>query len=335
MKKINIGFVGMGFIADWHYKAFHNNSNARIVGMTQDLYGDSEKRRQIRQRLEAKCAQWNIRAYEDFESIAADPEIDALMIGSVTNLHYEQIRNAIQNNKHLLVEKPVVTDLKQLDDIENWVETGSIKFFPAHNFVYRNAVLKAREILDSGEIGEIIQGSFISTHSLSQSHVNGWRAKKKIAGGGALIDSGHHQVYQMLYLMGMPVKLHAFTSKRVQKHMDCEDTAQINLQFGNGSVAVILQSWATAYGESSNGIKIIGEKGELVITDALYLNGKVISDEAGYEHSFVNQASAFCDYLIKDKPPVSALKDVRNTLKIILGAYQSAAEEKVLTLSDH
>ena len=64
--------------------------------------------------LTRRCAELGIKAYDSFEAIAADPEIDALIIGSINPYHYEQIKSAIAHGKHVMVEKPVVTDFKQL-----------------------------------------------------------------------------------------------------------------------------------------------------------------------------------------------------------------------------
>jgi predicted dehydrogenase len=64
--------------------------------------------------LMKKCAELNLKAYDNFESLVTDPETDALIIGSINPLHFGQIMAAINNGKHLMVEKPVVTDFEQL-----------------------------------------------------------------------------------------------------------------------------------------------------------------------------------------------------------------------------
>jgi predicted dehydrogenase len=273
---------------------------------------------------------WNIKPYDSFDEMAADPGIDALVIGSVNPYHFYQINKGLENNKHLLVEKPVVTDIELLRKIKEMVSESSVKLFPAHNFVYRNSVRKAKEIIESGKLGKIIYGSFIAAYTISQAHSKGWRANKEISAGGALMDSGHHVVYQSLYLMGKPAKLQAFTSKMVLNNMDCEDIAQINVQYPDNSLAVIMQSWTSNYGNSVNGIKIFGDKGEIAITDALYFNGEKLDTDVDYDNSFVNQAKAFTDYILYDVPPLSSLDDAEDTLKIIQSAYESAERNVVI-----
>jgi predicted dehydrogenase len=330
MKKLRIGMVGFGFISDWHLTGFKDNPDAGITGMCHVFFGNEKQRAVEMELLKKKCSGLGIKAYNSFESIVYDPEIDALIIGSINPYHFEQIKAAIANRKHIMVEKPVVTDFKQLEEIKRLSAEKGIKIFPAHNFVYRNAVRKAKEIIEAGKLGQIIHSSFIVTHTISETHATGWRANKEIARGGALIDSGHHLIYQALYLLGKPSKLHGFKSNMVLKNMDCEDTAQVSLIYPDGSMSVIMQSWTSNHAEMINGIRIFGTQGSIVISDALYFNDEKIDSDVEYAGSFVNQAKAFSNYILKDIPPVSGLEDVHDTLKITFGAYHSADTDTII-----
>jgi len=324
--------VGMGFIADWHYKGFKDNPDADMVGMSHVFFGSEEQQNKERTLLREKCAEMGLKAYDSFDEMVKDPEIDALVIGSINPQHFGQINAALDHGKHVLVEKPVVSDLDQIDVLEKRSKESGCVVFPAHNFVYRESVRKAKEILDSGALGKLIHSSFVVTHTISENHATGWRAVKEIARGGTLIDSGHHLVYQTLYLLGRPTKLQGFTSKRVLTNMECEDTAQVSLAYDDGSIAVVMQSWASNHGDDINGIRIIGTEGSLVITDALYHNGEKLSDDVDYESSFKNQAKAFSDAILNGVAPRSSLEDVRDTLRITYGAYESNDESRVIDL---
>lgn len=332
MNKLRIGMVGMGFIADWHYQGFADNLEADIVAMTQDLYGDEQKQLDLLKRLHAKCNRWNIKAIHAFNEMVNDPNIDALIIGSINPLHFEQIKKAIANRKQLMVEKPVVINMGHMHHIKSLVQKGGIRLFPAHNFVYRNAMIKTKEIIGQGKIGNIVQASFMVTHTISHEHGTGWRTKKELAGGGALMESGLHLVYQSLFLLGRPAKVQAFTSNLSLKQMEGEDIAQVNLLYPDNSMAVIMQSWASNFGSSSNGIRIIGTKGEIAITNALYLNGEKLDSDVEYGSTFKNQAKAFTDYIFHNKPPLSTLDDAEDALEIIQSAYRSSEEDRVINL---
>jgi predicted dehydrogenase len=330
MKKLKIGMVGFGFISDWHLTGFKDNPDAEITGMCHASIESNEQKIIKMELLTKRCAELGIKAYDSFETIVADPEIDALIIGSINSYHYGQIKSAIAHGKHIMVEKPVLTDFIQLKEIKQLSTEKEIKIFPAHNFAYRGAVRKAKEIIEAGKLGQIIHSSFIVTHTISEAHSTGWRANKKVSAGGAFMDSGHHLIYQALYLLGKPAKVQGFTSKMVLKNMDCEDTAQVSLIYPDGSIAVIMQSWTSNHAGMINGIRIFGTEGSIVITDALYFNDEKINSDVDYAGSFINEAKAFSDYILKDIPPVSGLNDVKDTLKITFGAYKSAETDTII-----
>jgi len=324
--------VGLGFIAERHYGGFQTNPDARLTGLCNNFHGDAVQIGSQKVALEKKCRDWNLKPYASFEEMAVSPEIDALVIGSITPFHYDQIKIALNNGKHVLVEKPVVTQSGQIPELKQLsVETGG-KIFPAHNFLYRDVIIKAKEAITAGEIGKIIHASFVTTHSISEAHATGWRSKKHLASGGALMDSGHHLVYQSIFLLGLPVKCQAFTSRLVLTGMECEDTAQVTLQYPDSSLAVIMQSWASNAGAGINGIRILGDKGNILITDALYVNGNRIAEDLGYLDTFKQQARAFSNHILHDVPPLSGLADVLSVLNITHAAYESAEQETVVAL---
>lgn len=322
MDKLKVGMVGSAFIADFHYNGFKKNNEAEIVGMTTGSNTD---------RLEAKCKKWGIKAYESYEKMLNDTNIDAVIIGTPNHLHYKQITAALNNGKHVLAEKPVVTNYRHLDEISNLAEKKGLVLFPAHNFIYRESVIKAKEMIDSGKLGKIIRASFISTHTISEEHATGWRAKKNISKGGALMDSGHHLVYMSLYLMGFPEKLQAFKNNLLLKNMEVEDIAQINILYPNNAIGCVMQSWTSDYGKGINGIKIFGNKGQIRITDALYFNGNKMSDDVDYGVSFYNQSKHFTKAILDGERPLSTLDDVKRTLEVIYGAYKSSEEDIVVS----
>lgn len=320
MKKLRVGMVGMGFIADWHYQGFKANPEAGIVGMCHNFYGDAEQQSKERDELTAKCKEWGIKAYGSFEEIVTDKSIDALIIGSINPLHFDQIMVALDNGKHLLVEKPVVTRFDQLEKvIKKSKEAGKV-VFPAHNFVYRSGIQNAKELIKAGKLGKIVYSSFMSSHTISSNHANGWRGKLAISSGGALMDSGHHLVYQSVYLMGMPSKVQAFKSNLVLNQMEGEDIAQINLLYPDGSIGTIMQSWTSGQGQSIDGVKIIGTDSSVAVT------------EVDYAATFQAQSLAFTEAIAKGTSAMSTLEEAGQTLKLIYAAYESAEKDVVINL---
>jgi len=334
MDQLGIGLIGTGFIADWHLAGFAGQTDARVVGIARDYHGDEAQRLGQHAALRHQSEHWGVRAYTSVGELMDDPAVDAVVIGSINPLHLGHIEQAICAGKHMLVEKPVLTELDELDRVARACRERGVKLFPGHNFVYRGAVERAKELIAEGHLGRVIHASFVVTHTISPEHASGWRAKRALSAGGALMDSGHHLVYQSLYLLGMPRALQAFTARRVLVGMEGEDTAQVTLAYPDGTLGVILQSWASGHGEGISGIRVLGERSSLVLSDALYLAGERIDADTGYGVSFAHQARAFIDYVRHDRPPRSDLGDARNTLRIVQAAYESASSGTVVSCFD-
>ncbi len=332
MAILNLGIVGTGMMLDYHFDAFNKLPNVNILGCTRQYYGSPGEQKMQQNALSVKAQILGIKAFPNFKEMVQDKDIHALVIASINPFHFDQIMEALKYGKHVLAEKPVVTDVNQIDILASQSKEYGKVLFPGHNFVYRPVVQKAQEIIQSGELGTIIYASFISCFRSGRVHSHGWRASAKLSSGGALMDSGHHQIYQSLYLLGRPTRLQAFTSQQVMKHMEVEDFAMINALYENGSIANIGQGHSSEYGDVISGIKIIGEKGNLVIKDACYHNGKKIEEDADYTNSFYHQAKYFVDCVENELPPLSGLEDVRNTLRIIYGAYTSARENRLVEI---
>lgn len=324
MDKVRVGYIGFGWVADWHLKATRKHApEVDVVGacMAPELFDACKK----------KCAENQIKPYQSWKDIIADKNIDAVCIFTPTTLHLEQVLAAAAAGKHSLVEKPVdITD----EGIVKMIEAANkhkVVVFPAHNFVYRPVVRKAREIIDSGALGTISYASFRAVHFIPEEHANGWRKGLKASGGGAMLDSGTHLVYQSIYLAGKPKVLSAFSAKRHYLQIEAEDICQIGLQYPDGTIGNIMQSWAS--GDATGGeVRIEGDKGSLLISDALYHDGKKVETDGEYADSFGHLAKAFAASIMHGTKPVSTLEDARLALRIIQQAYQSAAKGTTIKL---
>lgn len=201
-------------------------------------------------------------------------ELDAVVLCSVTACHYQEILIAAAAGVSMLVEKPVVGETEQYQRVRRAIEQNRVMLFPGHNFMYRRPLSQMKKLLDEKALGTILQSSFFSAQLLDTSGTENWRRQKELSCGGALIDSGHHLIYQMLYLLGVPARLQAFTANLRLLDLDGEDTAQLNMQMTDGSLCVITESWASEAADQLNGIRILGTDGEMHLTDALYVMGK-------------------------------------------------------------
>lgn len=323
MDKIKVAFVGIGLVSERHFNAMQQCEQIEVVGAYK-----GPKRPDL---LKKQCDKWGIKPYETYEEVLNDSQVDAVAILSPSNLHAQQVLEAVEAGKQVFVEKPVALSCEDIDRmIEATERTGCI-IFPAHNHVYRPVVKKAKEIISSGKLGTISYVSFRCVSLMTDEIAEGWRKDLNIAGGGAMIDSGTHLVYQSVYLMGRPEKLQAFKTRRHCLALEGEDICQISVYYSNGVIGNIMQSWASNDAESTE-IRVQGDKGNIKITDALYYNREKIEDDASIPNSSNHQVRAFADAVLEGKPPLSTLKEAKTSLDIILKAYASAESDNVIIL---
>ena len=314
---IRIGIIGTGFIAGWHATAFRAQPDAVIAGFA----GRS---------AQALAGEQGGQVWADWRELIASPQVDAVLVASINTLHREQITAALRAGKPVLAEKPVAVDPADLAALTALARETGVQLVPGHNFLHRPAVVRARQLLVAGAIGRVVHASFVSAHTISPAHAGGWRGKLGVAGGGALMDSGHHQVYQALALRGRPVTVSAATSRLVESGMEGEDQAVVTLTHPDGSTTSIVQSWATGHGARLDGINLLGTAGAISIAEKLVVDGREQTEATGYADSFAGQARTFLDHL-RGGPAPATLADAADTLAVIALAYRSAREGRTLT----
>lgn len=317
---IKIGYMGVGWIADWHIDAMRRCEGVEVVGAAT---GSSN-----RERFLARCDGLGIRGYDSIEALCCDPEIDAIAVLSPTGFHFDQCLKALDQGKHLLVEKPLFLDPAEYGVIRQHAEAKGCVVMPAHNFVHRPVVRKAKELIDSGALGTISYVSCRAVHFIPEAASSGWRQHHTVSGGGAMMDSGMHLVYQLLYLLGAPQYVSAFKGKHHYTHLEDEDVCLISMELEQGVIASVFQSWASS-DASAGEIRVEGTQANLVISDALYLDGKVMETDAEYKDSFYHLAMAFHQAVEQGVPPISGLDDAETAFRLILSAYDAAETKRV------
>ncbi len=322
--KHKIAIVGAGWISDFYFQAYERLRDSFTLA---GCVGNPSPEGQAR--LKKRCDGWGVAAYASFEDMLGDPSVDCVGILSPTTQHFAQAKAALAAGKNVLVEKPVALVPGELDELSAVAAKAGKVIFPGHNFVYRPVVRKAKEIIDSGALGTISYGSFRAAHFIPPEHAAGWRSKFEYSGGGAMMDSGTHLVYQSLYLLGKPQWLGGFSASKHYTSMQGEDVCQISLQYPDGKIGQIFQSWASA-DDTAGEIRIEGDKGVLVITDALRLNGSVIEDDSSYQSSFYHTLKSFGEAVDGAGAILSNVDMAKETLLLIEAAYESARTHKMM-----
>lgn len=189
MKKLKFGLVGAGGIAQAYAQAFNESNCCDLVAVA-DV------------RPEAANALAEIvggKAYGDYKELA-NVEIDALIVATPPSTHPEIACFFMERGTPVLCEKPLCLSVAEAERMINTAATNNVLFTMASKFRYCDDVIKAKGILASGMLGDVLQfeNAFTAKVDMSQR----WNSNAEFSGGGVLIDNGTHSVDIICFFMG-------------------------------------------------------------------------------------------------------------------------------------
>jgi predicted dehydrogenase len=186
-----------------------------------------------------------LRAYEKYEDLLADREIDAVLVSSATAMHFEHASAALAAGKHVLVEKPMALDFKQSAELVRRADDAKRVLSVFHNRRWDVDYLTVLDAVKAGRFGKLINvesriGQWAScVGPAAKEWRPGWRNEASFGGGG-LYDWGSHLVDQVWQLM-LPAKpLRVFAQLRGNVWTrDCDDFARVLIDFEDDAVALV------------------------------------------------------------------------------------------------
>ncbi|MDB9985985.1 Gfo/Idh/MocA family oxidoreductase [Pelagibacterales bacterium] len=151
------------------------------------------------------------RIYDDWRDLITSTDIDIVIVATLHNTLAEITLSAINAGKHVLVEKPAAINSNQIMALINAAKLSNIKVRVGFNHRYHQSLLKAKEIIDSGMLGELMFMRARYGHGGRIGYDREWRANPEISGGGELIDQGSHLIDLSRWFLGDIEEIDAFT----------------------------------------------------------------------------------------------------------------------------
>ncbi len=277
---IRVGIAGTGFIGPVHLEALRRN-NIQVVGLAEANAELAAK----------KAADLGIKtAYDGYEDMLADTNIDVVHLATPNYLHYPQAKAALEAGKHVVCEKPLATTSEESADLVRIAkETGKVNVIN-FNIRFYPMVHQARSMVQNGEIGDlfILQGSYLQDWLLLPTDWN-WRLEPDLGGTlRAVGDIGSHWLDLVSFITGLKVKevfadfktfhpirkkpleeLETFTGKMLtpddyeDKPIKTEDYASILLHYENGVHGVLTVSQVSSGRKNRISFEINGSKSSL------------------------------------------------------------------------
>lgn len=266
---VNVAVVGYGGMGGWHTRLLQEIPEVHLAGVY-DILPERNK----------AAEEVGIKAYESYEALLADPNVDVVTVAIPNDAHKDVCIQAMEAGKLVISEKPVTTSSSILEEMIAASErTGSV--FTVHqNRRWDEDFRVAEKIAKSGDLGRVF--SIQSRVHGSRGIPGDWRNTKE-HGGGMVLDWGVHLLDQMNMMMGkMPVSVYATLSNVTNEEVDDGFTAifmydngvKFTVEVGTSNF-IDLPRWY-----------ILGLNGSAVIED-WDINGKIIVATSDEKHDAV------------------------------------------------
>jgi predicted dehydrogenase len=198
----------------------------------------------------------------DWRALIADERVQLFDNSGPNNLHAEPTIAAAEAGKHVICEKPLGRDAAESYETWQRVEAAGVKHMCAFNYRFVPAVRLAREIIESGELGELthFRGAYLQEWGATDDAL--WRFDKEAAGSGALGDLGAHVIDLARYLVGEIETVAALTAT-FQPGREVDDAIEAAVAFEGGAVGTIEASRFASGRKNAFRWEINGTKGSL------------------------------------------------------------------------
>lgn len=199
--------------------------------------------------------------FTDIDEMFDKAELDAVYIAVPNSLHYEMMKKALTNKKHVLCEKVITTSQAELAEVENLAKENHCVLAEGATLYYMPLFHEIRKMIDNGELGKISMASiqFGSCKEFSETN----RFFDPAKGGGALYDIGIYALAAATYLLSEKPELVATTVKK-NEITGVDEQSGMLLNNSLGEIAVISLSFR---GKMKKQVTITGDKGYILIDD--------------------------------------------------------------------
>lgn len=260
MSSVRVGIIGFGGMGSLHgrYLSAGDVPEAKLVAVCDINPARLEVAKQI-------CGD-GILTFDNADALFASKSVDAVIIATPHYFHPPLAVQAFQNGYHVLSEKPAGVYTKQVHEMIDAAKASGKIFgvmFNQRTLAYHQ---KMKELVESGELGEIRRTLYVITDWFrSQSYYNsgGWRATWGGEGGGVLVNQCPHNLDLWQWICGMPKRVYSRCSFGKYHDIEVEDDVTTFVEYENGATGVFITTTGEAPG--CNRLEVVGDRGRLVL----------------------------------------------------------------------
>jgi len=319
---MNVGIVGCGLIGQKRARAL---AGCRLVACA-DVNPA---------RAESLAQAWGATALADWRALVERSDVSIVVVATMHDSLAEITRAAAAAGKHVLVEKPAARCASELLPVIATAQATGVRVRVGFNHRYHRALRQAREIFDTGALGELMYVRGRYGHGGRIGYDKEWRANPALSGGGELIDQGVHLIDLARWFLGDFVAVQGYAPTYYWE-MPVEDNGFMLLKTARGQVAFLHAScteWKNLFS-----LEISGRRGKLEVNG---LGGSYGVERLTHYHmlpqlgppettsweypmeddSWEVELAEFVEDIKLGRPPAAGLRDARAALEIVEQIY--------------
>lgn len=300
---IRVGVIGVGAMGKHHARIYSQMDDVELVGVADT---DAKTAMEIALKYETE-------PFNEPEKLLKN-DLDAVSIAVPTSRHKDVALKVASYGVHMLIEKPIAESLESADAIIEAARREDIKLLIGHVERFNSVVLKLKEVISSGELGEIL--------SISCRRVGPYPPRIKDV--GIIIDLAVHDIDVISYLYGKRA-MSVYTIAGNSFHIK-EDHASILLNYDKEKSGIVETNWLTPH--KVRKLTVTGTKG-VAYADYLEQSLEIWKEEGREEVSIEkreplkNELEHFLDAVVKDEKPSPSGEEGKYALYVALSAIKS------------
>jgi len=361
-KPLKVGLIGAGGISNRHMDAYLRHPDRVRLTAVCDI---------VPSLADAYAQKTGVDAvYADVHEMLAEADIEAVDICTGHASHAPISIAAAKAGKHVLVEKAMALDVDACREMIDAAEAAGVTLMVAQHLRYSPEARAVKRCIDAGRIG-VVQAA--RTHVIMQGPQKSWMNDAAAGGGVLLLNSVHHIDLLRYYIGNVKRVTGVVKSVQPQMENGAEDLAAATLEFDNGAIGDLFASWTTYVARNAPSYTLIGSKGTIqstppqlgdqsdtpvrhfgavLVADKEKLDprnkpgdlAKILNppfqplatraDELPSPNYFVNEILHFADCAKSGREPLSSGRDNIDTVKVVVGIFESSRTGKAVYLAD-
>ncbi|HEY3836300.1 MAG TPA: Gfo/Idh/MocA family oxidoreductase [Bryobacteraceae bacterium] len=254
--KLRIGVIGLGVMGEQYVRIYQNHPLAEVTAVAAR---NPEKTAAVAAKygVAKVCGSW--------QELIALPDVDAVCVATPDDAHYEPARAAMEAGKHVLIEKPMTTDLAQADTLVRIAQSTCVKVQVAYNHRWLAPYYQGHTAIEAGSIGRPLSAYARKNDTIfvPTEYIN-WAAQTT----SAWFLSCHDIDLVCWYLKSEPLEARAWGVKQVlaARGIDTYDTIHAQVRFASGAIATFESGWIypnTFPAMVESFVEVLGESGVL------------------------------------------------------------------------